>query len=116
MRRLVMCVCWVVVALSTAACSSERVMVLPRPPLDYEILGSAKGEATGTMWIFGSVYNFIPIGLNTRTEDAFDEALASVPGATHLINVSLSEDWYWFLLGSAKVITVRGQAIRERSR
>ena len=89
-------------------------MVVPRPPQNYEVIGKAYGEATGSMLIFGTAMNFIPAYLNSRTERAAQRALGSVPGATGLINVSISEDWYWYYFGSAKVVTVTGDAVRGR--
>src|SRR2546423_1633664 len=59
-----------------------------------------------------TAYNFVPLMLNSRVERAYQRAVASVPGATGLVNVTYKEDWYWFVLGSARCVTVRGEAIR----
>ena len=66
------------------------------------------GEASGFQLLL-----FIPMGLNSRSERAYENALKSVPGATSLINVTYSEDWYWWIIGTAKSVTVTGDAIRE---
>ena len=56
---------------------------------------------------------FIPIGVNDRTERAYADAIRSVPGATGLINVTYSEDWFWWVIGTNRIVTVTGDAIRE---
>jgi hypothetical protein len=61
----------------------------------------------------GSAYYFFPIGLNSRDERAYKEALESVPGATGLIDVSLQETWYWLVIGTIHTVEIQGQAIKE---
>lgn len=82
-------------------------------PAKYEVLGKAKGTAAGSLGIFATAYNFIPMGLNSRSARAYENALKSVPGATSLINVTYSENWYWWFVGTARSVTVTGDAIRE---
>lgn len=53
------------------------------------------------------------MGLNSRSARAYENALKSVPGATSLINVTYSENWYWWFVGTARSVTVTGDAIRE---
>lgn len=60
-------------------CSSHMTMVAPRPPLDYEVLGHAEGSSSGVMIIGGTATNFIPLGLNTRTVSAYQDATAASP-------------------------------------
>ena len=60
-----------------------------------------------------TAYYFIPLGLNDRTQRAYADAISSVPGATGLINVTYSEDWYWWLIGTNRSVTITGDAIRE---
>jgi hypothetical protein len=45
-------------------------------------------------------------------ELAYQRALASVPGSKALINVTMQEDWYWWVIGTARCVTIRGEAIR----
>ena len=41
--------------------------------------------------------------------------LTTEEGLSHdSVNVTIQEDWYWYYLGSAKVVKVSGDAIRER--
>jgi hypothetical protein len=39
--------------------------------------------------------------------------VASVPGATALIDVTMQEDWYWWFIGTARCVTVKGEAIHD---
>ena len=94
------------------ACASEPFNVAPRPPEKYEKLGQASGKACGSLLILATAYNFIPILLNSRVERAYANAVQSVPGATGLVNVTLQEDWTWWIIGSARCVTITGEAIR----
>ena len=94
------------------ACSSPLTTIAPTPPAQYEALGKASGKACGSLGLVATAYYVVPMGLNSRVERAYAEALASVPGATSLINVSVREDWYWWVLGTARCVMVEGEAIR----
>ena len=96
-----------------SGCSSKGVTIENKQPQKYEVLGKATGTADGSLGILGTAYYFIPMGLNSRSERAYENALKSVPGATSLINVTYSEDWYWWIIGTGKSVTVTGDAIRE---
>ena len=106
-----------IVILSTlllfSACSSHDVLIAPKAPKEYKVLGKAKGQSSGSLGILATAYNFIPMGLNTRVEKAYDNAVKSVDGATGLINVTYQEDWYWWFIGTARSVTIEGDAIRE---
>jgi hypothetical protein len=93
-------------------CASEFTKVAPQSPEKYERLGPASGTGCGTLLIDGTAWNFIPVLLNSRVERAYANALESVPGATALVDVTMSEDWFWWLLGSTKCVTISGEAIR----
>ena len=64
------------------------------------------------MLIFGSALNFLPAGLNERVENAYNDALIKAPGATALVDVTMHENWYWWLVGSSRCVTVTGEAIK----
>jgi hypothetical protein len=102
----------VIALMAAAGCASAYKTVLPTPPDSYKKLGVAKGKACGSMLILATAYNFIPISLNERVENAYQNALASVPGATALMNVTMQENWYWWLIGSTKCVTITGEAIQ----
>jgi len=94
-------------------CASTAYNVAPLPPASYQVLGKATGKACGSLGILASAYYVIPMGLNSRVEDAYQEALKTFPGATSLINVQMQEDWYWWLIGTARCVTITGDAIKE---
>ena len=96
-----------------SGCSSKEVTIEQKQPEKYEVLGKATGTGSGSLAALGTAYYFIPLGLNGRTERAYADAIASVPGATGLINVTYSEDWLWWVLGTNRTVTVTGDAIRE---
>jgi hypothetical protein len=98
--------------MAAAGCAGAYKTVLPTPPDHFQKLGAAKGEACGSILLLFTAYNFIPVSLNDRVENAYQNALASVPGATALINVTMQENWYWWVIGSAKCVTITGEAIR----
>ena len=100
-------------ALSSLGCVSPVVMIAPEPPERYEVLGDAEGKACGHLLLtYSSVYNLVPIGMDTKLERAHAEALASVPGATNLVNVIVSDSYFTYLLGNAHCVKIQGQAIR----
>jgi len=96
----------------SSACASTYTNVAPMPPKEFHRLGQAKGSACGSLGILATAYNFIPMALNSRVETAYGNAVASVPGATALVDVTMKEDWYWWVIGSARCVTVTGEAIK----
>lgn len=93
-------------------CSSGFTTVAPTPPQQYTRLGVAIGSACGSLGIIATAYYFIPMGINSRVENAYNKAVASVPGATGLIDVTIKEDWTWWLIGTSRCVTVTGEAIK----
>lgn len=102
----------VISLVALTSCASTFTTVQPRLPEKYEKIGSASGTACGSLLIDGSAYNFIPVLLNDRVERAYNNALASVPGATALSNVTMQENWFWWVIGSTKCVTITGEAVR----
>jgi hypothetical protein len=95
-----------------AGCASNFLTVASAPPAHYAILGKATGSACGSLGILSTDANFISIGLNSRVDRAYERALASVPGATGLVNVTLQENWSWWVIGTARCVTIRGEAFK----
>ena len=95
------------------ACGSTPIMVGKLPPPKYEKLGSATGEACGTLGLLSPPVNIIPMALNSRVENAYQEAIQSVPGATGLVNVEYKENWFWWVLATTRCTTITGDAIKE---
>jgi hypothetical protein len=100
------------VALLLGACASGFTKVSPTPPNNYQSLGLTTGKACGSLGIVATAYYAIPMGLNSRVENAYIDALNKVPGATSLTNVTMQEDWFWWLIGTARCVTVSGEAIK----
>jgi len=94
-------------------CASVSTTIAPPPPEHYEVLGRAEGKACGSLGIASPAYYFIPMWINSRVERAYQRALASVPGAGSLINISIQENWFWWIIGTARCVTISGDAIRE---
>ncbi|MDQ7988729.1 MAG: hypothetical protein REI09_03755 [Candidatus Dactylopiibacterium sp.] len=101
------------VLLGLQACSSAPVLVAPTPPARYERLGPVEGRACGALGLLATAYYAIPMGLNSRVERARAEALASRPGATGLINVTIQDEWAWVVLATTRCTTLTAEAIRE---
>lgn len=98
---------------SLTGCASGFTSIAPEPPVKYEKLGPATGQATGALGILGTAYYFVPMGINDRIQRAYDHALASVPGATGLMDVTIQESWFWWVIGTSRNVTITGEAIRE---
>lgn len=95
------------------SCSSELYTIYKTPPAKYEKLGRVTGSADGSLGVLATAYYVIPMGLNSRVERAYADALSKAPGATSLIDVSYQESWYWWLIGTARRVTISGEAIKE---
>ena len=106
------CLAAVVAAAVGAGCASDWVNVAPLPPARYEKLGPSEAEVCGIRYLALPWHQIGARGLRTRLERAYAEAVAQVPGATALIDVSLQERWSYRLLASLHYVTIRGEAIR----
>ena len=93
-------------------CASGFVNVAPTAPAQYAHLGPATGSACGSLGVLSTPYYVVPMGLNSRVERAYANAVASVPGATALLNVTVQENWYWWLIGTSRCVTITGEAIK----
>lgn len=95
-----------------SACTGGLITIAPTPPPAYQQLGHATGTGCGTMLLAYPAYNFIPVMLGSRSERAYSNAVESVPGATSLVDVTLRESWYWWILGTTRCVTIEGEAIK----
>ena len=95
-----------------AGCASDLVTVAPAPPAQYQRLGQAKGNACGMLGFLATAYHFAPLGLNSRMQRAYANALASVPGATALVDVTVEEEWFWPVAGTVRCVTITGEAVK----
>ena len=96
-----------------SGCSSKEVVLEKIPPKNYETLGKAKGTGNGSLGLLATAYYFVPMGINTRVESAYDDAQASVKDSTGLVNVTFQEDWFWWVIGTNRKVTISGDAIKE---
>lgn len=88
-------------------CSSGAILVSPQPGDGARLLGRATGTACGSLLLVVPV----PVLLGARVERAYRRALASVPGATGLTNVTVAESWYYWYLGRTHCMTLEGDAV-----
>lgn len=95
-----------------AGCASNFTPIAPEPPQNATRLGPATGSACGSLGLLASAYYFVPMGLNTRTQNAYQRAVASVPGATGIVDITIKEDWYWWLVGTARCVSITGEAVK----
>ena len=104
---------WVITfAFLMAGCSSGFTTVAPQPPQQYARLGHATGTSCGSLGILATAYYFIPMGINSRVENAYNNAVASIPGATGLIDVTIQENWTWWFVTTSRCVTISGEAIK----
>ena len=113
LRKSILIGCMVTFVAALIGCASGFTTIAPIPPQKYEKLGHVSGTGTGSLGILGTAYYFIPMGLNSRIDSAYDNALKSAPGATALIDVTFEESWFWWIIGTARTVTISGEAIKE---
>jgi hypothetical protein len=101
-----------IVAMAMVGCTST-VALAPLPPEKYEKLGYVTGNACGHLLFGDWALAFIPIKLSERVQTARQKALAKAPGATDLMNVTITENWTYWLIGSSRCVVVSGEAIKS---
>ena len=87
-------------------------MVAPRPPLQYEKLGTTEGVGCLSSWLPFPFTSSVTVGFRGRFERARAEALEKIPGATALVDVEIQETTTYWPFGATDCMTVRGTAIR----
>ncbi len=97
---------------ASSACASGWVDLSPVPPASYANLGPAEGEACATYALALPWHQILAFGASDRLLRARDAAIASVPDATGLVDVTLQERWAYWGLFSRRCAIVRGDAIR----
>ena len=93
------------------SCTSIPLRIENRENIDsgqYEILGEASASAAGIM-----LFNVIPIRQNTRFQRAYDAAVRS-KGGDFLIDVEVSERWFWAWILNGYITTVKGTVVKRR--
>jgi hypothetical protein len=102
--------------LGMTACATDYVIVAPDVGAATKRLAPAEGSASSHLalayppWL--PFLCFVPWGWDDRAPTAYGAAVAAVPGATALGEVTIQEDWNWWLLGTSRTLTVRGLAVK----
>ena len=92
-----------------AGCSSVPKRMGAIKGRDYEVLGKAKGKAGGIM-----LFQFIPIGQNTKIRDAYENAIERL-GGDDLINPVIAESWWWGYIMNGYRVKIEGDVIRYKN-
>ncbi len=106
------CILLFVIVIAITACASRFTQVSSIPTLQQERLGPATGSACGVLLVATPPANFIPISLNSRVARAYRSALSTVPSSTGLIDVTMEDSWYWWILGTTRCTTISGVAVK----
>jgi len=97
----------VALATSSLACAGSFQTVAPAIADRYERLGEVRSEACGSL-----VLGVIPAALNSRVPRAYAQALGQRAGATALVDVTLTERWFYWVFGTTRCATISGVAIK----
>lgn len=87
-------------------------MIAPKVSSSAQRLGEVEGSGAGMLGLGGTAYYFIPMGLNSRYERAYNEALSKAQGAKALTNVSIEETWFWLGIGTLRQVKITGEAVK----
>lgn len=101
-----------ILSVSITGCATT-VAHVPLPPEKYENLGSTSGNPCGVLLLGDWALASIPIGLTERVQVAKSNPFAKEPSATDLVNVTIQERWYDWLIGSSRCVTVSSEGIRS---
>lgn len=91
-----------------ASCSSQSFRVGAQQGRPYEVVGKGEGAATGIM-----LFQFIPIGQNTKLSRAYDASLRNLQG-DDLINTTITESWFWAYVLNGYKTKIEGDVIRYK--
>jgi hypothetical protein len=91
-------------------CASQPLNVRT-PPVDFskscQVLKDVEGSGGGLLF-----WGIVPIMVNTRFDNAYQEALGKV-GGTHLMDVKMVDHWYYIpYVGTLFILNLEGKAIR----
>ena len=108
MRLSVFCLLISLFMIISFGCASTPLKFHGLDPGNYEVLGEGQGTATGIMLL-----QFIPIGQNTRFMQAYQAAVHS-KGGDALIDIEISERWFWAYILNGYSTTVKGTVVRRK--
>jgi hypothetical protein len=92
---------------SILACVGPPHTVAPAISGRHQRLGEVRSEACGSL-----VLGVIPAALNSRVARAYAQALAQRTGATALVDVTLTERWFYWVFGTTRCATISGVAVK----
>jgi len=97
----------VALAPGSLACAGPFHTVAPAIADPYQRLGEVRSEACGSL-----VLGVIPAALNSRVARAYAQALGQRAGATALVDVTLTERWFYWVFGTTRCATISGVAVK----
>ncbi len=89
-----------------AGCASDPMLVGPRVPDPYRVIGPVDASACGFL-----LFDCIPVRMNRRPERAYREALALWQGKA-LIDTEVRERWYYVGIGELLCTDIKGTAVQ----
>jgi len=99
--------------LTLVGCTTEFTTIAPDVRPDAERLGHVRGVAHRHILFGTPTYNIIPLAWSGAVQRAVDRALAQAPGSDALVDVTLEEDWFWWVIGSARTTVLEGDAVKR---
>lgn len=96
----------VVVCFLMVGCSSVPKRMGAIPGKQYKVVG--RGEANGGGFM---LLGFIPIMQNDKVQRTYDAAVRQRNG-DDLINITLSESWFWAYIGNGYRTAIEGDVIK----
>ena len=97
----------VLIVLLLAGCSSDPLKFRKCDMTNATILGESEGTSTGIM-----LFQFIPIGQNSRFDSAYQEAITK-RGGTCLTDPVVEEKWFWAWVLNGYTFKVKGTVVKE---
>lgn len=101
----------ILLSILLSACTGQYYK-LPSPAFDpakYEVVGTGKSTSTGI-----HLFQFIPIGLNNKIENATKQAISSLGGDT-ITDVVIRERWFWAYILNGYKVDVEGVVLKAKS-
>lgn len=108
MRICMFCFIVSLLMIISFGCASTPLKISNLKPGNYEVLGEGEGTATGIM-----LFQLIPIGQNKRFVNAYEKAVNS-KGGDALIDMEISEQWFWAYILNAYETTVKGTVVKRK--
>ena len=89
-------------------CSSLPTRIGAIPEKKYDVIGKGKANGGGFM-----LFHFIPIMHNDKVARTYKAAVAQQKG-DDLINIVITENWFWAYIGNGYRTTIEGDVIKYK--